>query len=165
VKTVYIGLGSNLGDRAANLREARERFGAADVRITRESSIFETAPRDLTDQPWFLNQVVEAETDLLPLQLLGKLQKIEKAMGRRRVIAKGPRTIDLDILIFGRAVVHHRGLEIPHPRMKDRRFVLEPLAELVPDMRIPADRNAPDARTVGELLTEVKDQEVRRVNK
>lgn len=117
----------------------------------------------MVDQPWFLNQVVEAETELLPLQLLGRLQKIEKAMGRRKIIAKGPRVIDLDILLYGRAVVHHTGLEIPHPRMTERRFVLEPLAELAPELRLPTDHHPPDARTVREYLAAVKEQEVRRV--
>lgn len=163
MKLVYIGLGSNLGDRAESLRTARERLEEAGLRITRVSSLYETAPRDLPDQPWFLNQVVEAETDLLPLQLLGKLQRIEKTMGRRRIIAKGPRVIDLDILLYGRAVIHHTGLEIPHPRMKERRFVLEPLAELTPEMRLPSDQHPPDARTVRDLLAGVKEQEVRRV--
>jgi len=165
VKTIYIGIGSNLGDREQNLHAVREGISAAGLHIARASSIYETAPRDLPDQPWFLNQVVEAETELLPLQLLGKLQKIEKAMGRRRVVAKGPRVIDLDILLYGRAVIRHAGLEIPHPRMIERRFVLEPLAELAPDLRLPSSTRPQlrpsDARTVRELLAELQNQEVR----
>jgi 2-amino-4-hydroxy-6-hydroxymethyldihydropteridine diphosphokinase len=162
VKTVYIGIGSNLGDRQRNLRAARDGISAAGLHVARVSSLYETAPRDLPEQPWFLNQVVEVETELLPLQLLGKLQKIEQSMGRRRIVAKGPRVIDLDILLYGRAVIHHAGLEIPHPRMTERRFVLEPLAELAPDLRLPSQARPADARTMRELLAEVVDQEVRR---
>ncbi|MEQ1884867.1 MAG: 2-amino-4-hydroxy-6-hydroxymethyldihydropteridine diphosphokinase [Bryobacteraceae bacterium] len=163
MKTVYIGLGSNLGDRDENLRAAREQLTEAGLRIRRESSLYQTAPRDLLDQPWFLNQVIEVETDLLPLQLLGRLHKIEKSMGRRKIVAQGPRVIDLDILLYGRAVIHHRGLEIPHPRMTERRFVLEPLAELAPELRLPTDHHPPDGGTIREYLAGVKDQEVRRV--
>jgi 2-amino-4-hydroxy-6-hydroxymethyldihydropteridine diphosphokinase len=158
LKTVYIGLGSNLGDRVENLREARERIETSGVRIRRSSSLYETEPRGLLEQPWFLNQVIEAETTLFPRQLLARLLRIEREMGRIRAAPDGPRTIDLDILLFGNAVVHAAGLEIPHPRMAERRFVLEPLAELVPDLRPPRGR-----RTVREMLAEVKDQTVRRL--
>jgi 2-amino-4-hydroxy-6-hydroxymethyldihydropteridine diphosphokinase len=157
LKTVYIGLGSNLGDRAENLRKARERIEASGVRIRRGSSLYETEPREMLDQPWFLNQAIEAETTLFPRQLLARLLMIEREMGRVRAIPKGPRTIDLDILLFGNAVVHAAGLEIPHPRLSERRFVLEPLAELVPDLRPRRGR-----RTVREMLAEVMDQPVRR---
>ena len=157
MKTVYIGVGSNLGDRAENLRAARRRLELSGVRIPRVSSIYETEPREMLDQPWFLNQVIEAETTLFPRQLLARLLRIEREMGRRRITPKGPRTIDLDILLFGEAVVHAAGLEIPHPRMAERRFVLEPLAELVPGLRLPRGR-----RTVREMLAEVMDQPVRR---
>ena len=122
MKTVYIALGSNLGDRVANLLLARERISSPHVRLTRASSIYETAPREIVDQPWFLNQVVAAETTLFPRQLLARLLRIEHEMGRQRTIAKGPRIIDLDILLFGDAVINAAGLEIPHPRMADRRF-------------------------------------------
>jgi 2-amino-4-hydroxy-6-hydroxymethyldihydropteridine diphosphokinase len=157
LKTVYIGLGSNLGDRAENLRKARERIEASGVRIRRGSSLYETEPREMLDQPWFLNQAIEAETTLFPRQLLARLLMIEREMGRVRATPKGPRTIDLDILLFGNAVVHAAGLEIPHPRLSERRFVLEPLAELVPDLRPRRGR-----RTVREMLAEVMDQPVRR---
>jgi 2-amino-4-hydroxy-6-hydroxymethyldihydropteridine diphosphokinase len=112
----------------------------------------------MLDQPWFLNQVIEAETTLFPRQLLARLLRIEREMGRVRTAPGGPRTIDLDILLFGNAVVHAAGLEIPHPRMAERRFVLEPLAELAPDLRPPRGR-----RTVREMLAEVKNQTVRRL--
>jgi 2-amino-4-hydroxy-6-hydroxymethyldihydropteridine diphosphokinase len=158
LKTVYIGLGSNLGDRAENLRAARERIEESGLRIRRASSLYETEPREMLEQPWFLNQVIEAETTLFPRQLLARLLRIEREMGRLRAAPKGPRTIDLDILLFGNTVVHAPGLEIPHPRMTDRRFVLDPLAEIAPGLRIPRGR-----RTVRELLAGVMDQAVRRL--
>jgi 2-amino-4-hydroxy-6-hydroxymethyldihydropteridine diphosphokinase len=157
LKTIYIALGSNLGDRAENLRAARERLEMSGVRIRRASSIYETEPREMLDQPWFLNQVIEAETTLFPRQLLARLLMIEREMGRVRMTPNGPRTIDLDILLFGNAVVHAAGLEIPHPRMAERRFVLEPLAELAGELRPPRGR-----RTVREMLAGVMDQSVRR---
>ena len=158
MKTVYIALGSNLGDRVENLLLAREHIASPHVRLTRASSIYETAPRDIIDQPWFLNQVVAAETTLFPRQLLARLLRIEHEMGRQRTIAKGPRVIDLDILLFGEAVIHTAGLEIPHPRMAERRFVLEPLAELTPALRPPSFDS-----TIQEMLTKVMDQPVRRI--
>jgi len=123
----------------------------------RESSIYETEPRDVPGQPWFLNQIIEAATSLFPRQLLLKLQKIEREMGRKRGIAKGPRTIDLDILLFGDAVIATPDLEIPHPRLAERRFVLEPLAELSPELRHPRTR-----LTVREMLARVADQALSR---
>jgi 2-amino-4-hydroxy-6-hydroxymethyldihydropteridine diphosphokinase len=125
--------------------------------VLRASSIYETAPRDVTDQPWFLNQVIECETELFPRQLLERLQKIERAIGRKRRIAKGPREIDLDILLFGDAVMKAPELEVPHPRLPERRFVLEPLAELVPEKRHPGTR-----RTMREMLAGVANQVVRK---
>ncbi len=158
MKVVYIALGSNIGDRAENLRQAREQIAVPDLRVLRASSIYETAPRDVKDQPWFLNQVIECETDLFPRQLLARLQKIEKSMGRKRRIAKGPREIDLDILFFGDAVVKAPELEIPHPRIAERRFVLEPLAELAPEKKHPGTR-----KTVREMLASVANQAVRKI--
>jgi 2-amino-4-hydroxy-6-hydroxymethyldihydropteridine diphosphokinase len=158
LKTVYIAFGSNLGDRVENLLLARERIVSPHVRLVRASSIYETAPRDVLDQPWFLNQVVAAETTLFPRQLLARLLRIEQEMGRRRTMDKGPRVIDLDILLFGDTVIHAAGLEIPHPRMADRRFVLEPLAELAPGLRPPRSHH-----TISELLAHVMDQPVRRL--
>jgi len=152
LKVAYLGLGTNLGDRAANLRDAIERLTSAECRVTRESSIYETEPRDVLDQPWFLNQVIEVETTLFPMQLLARVQRIEREMGRKPVVAKGPRLIDIDILLFGSATVSSPDLEIPHPRMWQRRFVLEPLAELVPDRR-----------DVQKMLKSVANQVVRKV--
>lgn len=156
LKRVYLSIGSNLGDRRAHLREAVERLAAQQVRVLRESSIYESEPRDLREQPWFLNQILEAETDLLPRQLLRRAQKIERELGRRRTIAKGPRVIDIDIVLFGNSVMHTAELEIPHPRMHQRRFVLEPLAELTPELRHPVS-----GHTIRALLDAVLDQVVR----
>ena len=157
MKTVYIGLGSNLGDRAANLAEARRRMQERGITISRESSIFETAPRDIVDQPRFLNQVVQATTDCLPRQLMTRLLRMERDMGRRRSVPKGPRNIDLDILYYGDSLVTIQGLEIPHPRIRERRFVLEPMAELAPDLR-----DVRQGLTIRQMLVEVADQSVSR---
>ena len=160
LKIAYLALGSNLGDRRANLAAAVEHLAAPDLRITRASSIYETEPRDVPDQPWFLNQVIEIETDLFPRQLLARTQKIERELGRKRGgVAKGPRVIDLDILLFGDVTVSTAELEIPHPRMFERRFVLEPLAEIAPELRHPKTR-----ATIREMLTRVSDQAVRRAS-
>jgi 2-amino-4-hydroxy-6-hydroxymethyldihydropteridine diphosphokinase len=140
VKTVYLSLGSNIGDREAHLRAAIERLAAPRLRVLRVSPIYETEPVDYADQRWFLNLIVEAETTLFPLQLLTRTGKIERELGRVRPVAsisKGPRTIDIDILLYGNVVVHCTTLEIPHPRMAQRRFVLAPLADLAPDLRHP----------------------------
>jgi 2-amino-4-hydroxy-6-hydroxymethyldihydropteridine diphosphokinase len=158
LKTTYIALGSNLGDRVENLRLARERMQSPNLKLTRASSLYETEPRELLDQPWFLNQVVEAETTLFPRQLLARLLKIEQQLGRKRLVPNGPRIIDLDILLFGNVVIHGRGLEIPHPRMAERRFVLEPLAELAPGICHPRS-----GRSIREMLAQVMDQPVRRL--
>jgi 2-amino-4-hydroxy-6-hydroxymethyldihydropteridine diphosphokinase len=158
MKTAYLSLGSNVGDRDSHLARTLERLNSSDIRVLRVSSVYETEPRDVPDQPWFLNQVVEVETSLFPKQLLARLQKIEIGMGRIRMLAKGPRTVDIDILFYGNAIVSTPGLEIPHPRLADRRFVLEPLAELAPELRHPRTRH-----TVREMLAAVSHQRVHRV--
>jgi 2-amino-4-hydroxy-6-hydroxymethyldihydropteridine diphosphokinase len=160
VKTVYLGLGSNLGDRRANLQKALEALEAPDLRIARVSPIYETEPMDVRDQPWFLNLAVEAETTLLPLQLLRRVLATERRLGRRRSTPKGPRNIDIDILYYGGVIVDAPGLSIPHPRLHERRFVLAPLANLAPEFRDPRTR-----RTVRELLDAVPaGQAIRRVD-
>jgi 2-amino-4-hydroxy-6-hydroxymethyldihydropteridine diphosphokinase len=140
LKRIYLSLGSNIGDREANLRKAVELLEALDVHVLRASRIYETEPVDYVDQAWFLNQVVEAETALFPMQLLTRIARIERELGRTRTVPKGPRTLDIDILFYAEAVVHTARLEIPHPRMAERRFVLLPLAELAPDLRHPVTR-------------------------
>jgi 2-amino-4-hydroxy-6-hydroxymethyldihydropteridine diphosphokinase len=158
MKIVYLSLGSNVGDRETHLARARERLSSDDTRILRASAIYETEPRDFPDQAWFLNQVVEIETSLFPKQLLSHLQKIERALGRLTTHPKGPRAIDIDILLYGETILSNPGLEIPHARLADRRFVLEPLAELAPDLRHPRT-NA----TVREMLAQVHNQKVQRI--
>jgi 2-amino-4-hydroxy-6-hydroxymethyldihydropteridine diphosphokinase len=137
LKTAYLSLGSNLGDRAAFLNEALNRLEAAGVPVVRRSSIHETKPQDFHDQPWFLNMAVEVETDLTPHELLSVIQKIEAEMGRQRIIPKGPRTIDIDILFYANQIVTLPELEIPHPRLTQRHFVLDPLSEIAHDLRHP----------------------------
>jgi 2-amino-4-hydroxy-6-hydroxymethyldihydropteridine diphosphokinase len=156
VITVYLSLGSNMGGREANLEAALARLPAPDLRVLRASPVYETEPVGYTAQPWFLNLVVEAETTLSPAQLLSRIGKIERALGRVRTVAKGPRTIDIDILLYGNAVVRRAALEIPHPRMAERRFVLAPLADLAPDLRHPVTH-----KTVREMLDAAPAQIVR----
>jgi len=135
-KLVYLSLGSNLGDRAANLNDAIARLKKIGD-IVAASSSYETEPVEVTAQPWFLNCVVALETEKMPKQLLTAILDIEQQMGRRRSQQKGPRIIDIDILLFGSSVVDTKNLTIPHPALDERRFVLEPLAEIAPDLRHP----------------------------
>jgi 2-amino-4-hydroxy-6-hydroxymethyldihydropteridine diphosphokinase len=157
-KTVYLSLGSNLGDRSANLGKAIERLSSLGE-ITAISSFYETEPVDFTPQPWFLNCAVRLETELMPRQLLAGLQSIEREMGRRRTHAKGPRLIDLDILLFGNAVVDLPALIIPHPGLHERRFVLEPLVEIAPELRHPVFkktmRQLRDALPMGQAVRRI----------
>ena len=130
---VYLSLGSNVGNRAQNLKRALTRL--EDIgRIVQVSHFYETEPVDFTAQPWFLNAVVALDTTQLPRELLNALLALEQSMGRKRDLPKGPRTIDLDILLYGDQTIHEDGLTIPHPALPARRFVLEPLAEIAPDL-------------------------------
>jgi 2-amino-4-hydroxy-6-hydroxymethyldihydropteridine diphosphokinase len=137
--TSYIGLGSNLGDREAFLRRALERLRAEpQIDVTAVSSVRETDPVGLVDQPRFLNAVARIETDLAPRDLLDRMLAAERALGRRRDGPRfGPRTIDLDLLVYGDEEIAEPGLIVPHPRLAERRFVLEPLHELDPSLVVP----------------------------
>lgn len=123
------------------------------------SSIYETEPQDVRDQPWFLNLVVEIATRLAPVELLARIHEVEAHLGRTRDVPKGPRTVDIDILFYDDRVIETSTLRIPHPRLAERRFVLEPLAELAPHLRHPIT-----GRTAVEMLSAVRDQQVRRWN-
>lgn len=158
VKQVYLSLGSNVGSREEMLQSAINALAAPDLRVLRVSSVYETEPMDVPNQPWFLNLVAEIQTQLFPLVLLARLQRVERQLGRKRGVSKGPRSIDIDILMFERFVVDTATLIIPHPRMTERRFVLEPMAELSPELRHPVTR-----KTMRELLSGVASQQARRV--
>lgn len=137
-KTVYLSLGSNLGDREGNLRAAIERLRELGE-VSAVSSFYETEPVEMTNQPWFLNCAVAMETERMPKQLLSAVLGIERSLGRNRkkTQPKGPRTLDIDIILFGNSVIEMPGLRVPHPRMAARRFVLEPLAEIAAEVRHP----------------------------
>lgn len=129
---VYLSLGSNIGDRAANLNAAIDRLRVLGE-VVAVSSFYETEPVEFIAQAWFLNCAVALDTEKTPQQLLAGIVDIEQRLGRRRGRKKGPRIIDLDILLFGNSIVDDPGLTIPHPAMHERRFALEPLAEIAPD--------------------------------
>jgi 2-amino-4-hydroxy-6-hydroxymethyldihydropteridine diphosphokinase len=133
---IYLSLGSNLGDRLSNLRKAISLLPPK-VSINQQSSVYETEPWGYTDQPTFLNQVIRAETDLEPIDLLALLKSIETSMGRKETFRFGPRLIDLDILFYDDLVMEEPQLTIPHPRITERAFILVPLAEIAPDLRHP----------------------------
>jgi len=158
-KIVYLSLGSNLGDRAGNLRSAIERLGSLG-KVVGLSSFYETEPVEVSEQPWFLNCAVKLDTEKMPRQLLAGVLALEREMGRHRTRYKGPRTIDIDIVLFGNSVVATADLIIPHPAMQERRFVLEPLNEIAPDVRHPKLQ-----RTIRELRDELPPgQVVRRLS-
>lgn len=129
--TAYLSLGSNVGDRAANLRDAIERLRTIGA-IVRVSSWYETEPVGLREQPWFLNGALELQTALAPLDLIKAMLNIERAMGRERNQLKGPRNIDLDLLLYDDEKINTPELTVPHPAMQERRFVLAPLVEIAP---------------------------------
>jgi 2-amino-4-hydroxy-6-hydroxymethyldihydropteridine diphosphokinase len=135
-KTVYLSLGSNVGDRQANLEHAIAELGKIGT-VAKRSGFYETEPMEITDQPWFLNAAVELETELMPKQFIGAVLDIEREMGRKRTKKKGPRTIDIDVLLFGKSIIEMKGLTVPHPAMHLRRFVLEPMVEIAPELRHP----------------------------
>jgi 2-amino-4-hydroxy-6-hydroxymethyldihydropteridine diphosphokinase len=142
-KRIYLSLGSNIGAREEHLDAALAALERERVHVIARSSIYETEPQDVIQQPWFLNMVVECETSRFPLQLLALLLNVERQLGRVRKTGlprRGPRVIDLDILLFGNVVMDVPQLTIPHPRMLERRFVLEPLLEIAPELRHPATK-------------------------
>ena len=149
----YLSLGSNLGDRAANLRAAIAAMPPVGFHVGRVSSYYETEPVDYIDQPWFLNCVVEGETNQPPVDLLYRLRAIETRLGSKKAFLKGPRLLDIDILLFGDESLETPELQIPHPRMLERRFVLAPLAEIAPQLR-----HSSWTANVSELLAKCSDR-------
>jgi 2-amino-4-hydroxy-6-hydroxymethyldihydropteridine diphosphokinase len=157
---VYLSLGSNVGDREAQLRDAQARLGT-EGRVVAASSFYETEPVEFTEQPWFLNCAVALETNRTPHELIKAILSIEKEMGRRRIQNKGPRTIDIDILLFGDTILDSPDLTIPHSALHQRRFVLEPLAEIAPEVLHPVFR-----KTIHELRDALRaGQAVRRISR
>src|SRR5438128_7694372 len=152
-KTVYLSVGSNLGDRAKNLRVAIDGLPHAGAAVKKVSSFYETEPVDLREQPWFLNCAVEAETHFDAMTLLRALREIETKMGSKKLVAKGPRQIDMDILLYGSETIDTPELQVPHPRMHLRRFVLVPLAGIADEVIHPALKMA-----AAELLEQTPDR-------
>ena len=150
--TIYLSLGSNIGDREKNLHIAIAALADSRVSVTRVSSFYETEPVDLLEQPWFLNCVVQAETAVPPLDLLPALRAIESRMGSKKTVLKGPRLMDMDILLYGDRTIETRELQVPHPRMLLRKFVLVPLAEIAPHLKHPSWSG-----TAAELLRKLPD--------
>jgi 2-amino-4-hydroxy-6-hydroxymethyldihydropteridine diphosphokinase len=156
----YFSIGSNLGDRENHLRDAIARLEEVG-QVIAISSFYETEPVEFADQPWFLNCTVAVETAKTPLELMAAALHIEQEMGRRRVDKKGPRTIDIDILLCGGVIVNSPEVTIPHPSMHERRFVLEPLTEIAPEARHPVllktIRELLDALPPGQAVRKIKD--------
>lgn len=155
MKTAYISLGSNMGDREQLILAAIQALGARGIRIVRRSSIYSTEPVDVATQSWFLNCVLEIETELMPRQLLKTFHEIENELGRKHTVRRGPRVIDLDILFYGTSVIRTQDLEVPHPRLTQRRFVLVPMVEIAPELRHPLEN-----KSMEELLAGTDDRSV-----
>jgi len=154
-KRAYLSLGSNTGDRAANLHAAINQLSQVG-NVVAVSSFYETEPVEFLSQPWFLNCAIALDTDKTPNELLHSALAIEQAMGRKRTQEKGPRNIDIDILLFEDTVIEAEGLDIPHPGLTERRFVLEPLAEIAPEALHPVlkktAREIRDALPAGQVV-------------
>ncbi len=148
--TVYLGIGSNLGDRQENCLRAIGLLKGKDTSVGKQSSMYETEPEGGKDQPYFINMAVEIKTDLSPHELLKTLKTIENEMGRTETVKWGPRVIDLDILLYDGLIIDEPDLKIPHPLMHERTFVLKPLSEISPDALHPAL-----GKTVRQLLAEI----------
>jgi len=161
----YIGLGTNLGDRLGNIQEALRKLDDLPIiQSVRVSSVYEAAPVGVTDQPFFLNLVVAARTSLAPHALLDALLHIENQMGRVRTERWGPRVIDMDLLLYGGEQVALPGLTVPHPRLRERAFVLIPLAEIAPELTLPGDGKK--VADIAEVFSEdfSRERNIRRVS-
>lgn len=160
VHQVYLSLGSNIGDRAAHLRSAIDRLKRLGT-VVMVSSFYETEPVELTTQPWFLNCALRLDTERTPEELLREILALEQEMGRQRRQSKGPRTIDIDILLFGELILQSEALSIPHPAMQERRFVLEPLSQIAPRAMHPVVKKTVselrDALPVGQAVRRTSD--------
>ncbi len=148
---VYIGVGSNLGDRLSNCKEAIKELSRSALKILRVSTIYESKPWGVTEQPTFLNLVVYGQTELTPYELLGRLKGIESALGRTETYRWGPRVIDLDILFYGDQIINDKELIVPHPYLTERIFVLKPLSEIAPELRHPLT-----GKTILEYLNDIE---------
>ena len=156
--TIYLGLGSNIGDRYGLLQQAILKLNESGITVKRTSSYWETEPVGYTDQPWFVNLVVEATSALPPFQLLKTLKQIEATLGRTLTMQNGPREIDIDVLLYNQEILESRALTIPHPRFHERKFVLEPLAELAPQLRHPIL-----GKSISQLLSTAPQLQMRKV--
>jgi 2-amino-4-hydroxy-6-hydroxymethyldihydropteridine diphosphokinase len=152
MKRVFLSLGSNLGNPRGNITRALDELAREGIEVRRVSSFYRTEPVEYRRQPWFVNCAAEVATELMPMQLLSAVQRVERRLGRKRDIHKGPRTIDIDILLYENVVVRSPALNIPHESMAERRFVLVPLGEVAPGVRHPVTE-----RTVTEMLSETAD--------
>ena len=152
---VFLSLGSNVGDRDKNLRTAIAALPELGVKLRKVSSIYETEPVDFLEQPWFLNCVVEGETTVPPATLLKRFRELEQQIGSKKLVPRGPRLIDLDIVVYGEQAIDSPELQVPHPRMHLRRFVLAPLAEIAPNLKHPSWSG-----TAAQLLNGLSDDSV-----
>lgn len=153
---MYVALGSNIGERERYLFDALQEMETVGLRVTKQSNVYETAPVGYTDQPSFYNMVVEVETALEADDVLARLQQVERGLGRERLFKNGPRTIDLDILLYNGEHIQSKHLTVPHPRMHERAFVLAPLVEIAPTLEV-------NGKTVRQLLDALPESERRDV--